>query len=50
MSRTSTCVCFRYERTNPVYNNTLNNCGAVHITVGDGGNNVRAQGLLPSCI
>jgi len=28
-----------YERTNPVYNYSLNNCGTVHMTVGDGGNN-----------
>ncbi|EIE25875.1 Metallo-dependent phosphatase [Coccomyxa subellipsoidea C-169] len=27
-----------YERTTPVYNYTVNPCGAVHITVGDGGN------------
>jgi len=27
-----------YERTNPVYNYSLNNCGTVHMTVGDGGN------------
>lgn len=27
-----------YERTFPVYNFTLNECGPVHITVGDGGN------------
>ncbi|KAK9816855.1 hypothetical protein WJX72_006186 [[Myrmecia] bisecta] len=27
-----------YERTNPVYNYTVNQCGAVHITMGDGGN------------
>jgi hypothetical protein len=28
-----------YERTNPVYDYNLNNCGTVHITIGDGGNN-----------
>ena len=27
-----------YERTNPVYNYTVNQCGTVHITMGDGGN------------
>jgi hypothetical protein len=27
-----------YERTNPVYNYSLNNCGTIHMTVGDGGN------------
>ncbi|GAX79014.1 hypothetical protein CEUSTIGMA_g6454.t1 [Chlamydomonas eustigma] len=27
-----------YERTNPVYNYSLNSCGTVHMTVGDGGN------------
>ncbi|KAK9915866.1 hypothetical protein WJX75_005427 [Coccomyxa subellipsoidea] len=27
-----------YERTAPVYNYTVNPCGAVHITIGDGGN------------
>ncbi|KAL0044152.1 hypothetical protein WJX82_001035 [Trebouxia sp. C0006] len=26
-----------YERSNPVYNFTVNECGAVHITMGDGG-------------
>mmetsp|Transcript_24268 Transcript_24268/g.33296 ORF Transcript_24268/g.33296 Transcript_24268/m.33296 type:complete len:626 (-) Transcript_24268:167-2044(-) len=27
-----------YERTLPVYNNSLNQCGPVHLTIGDGGN------------
>lgn len=27
-----------YERSERVYNNALNHCGAVHITIGDGGN------------
>eukprot|EP00891_Asterochloris_glomerata_P008275 jgi/Astpho2/8275/Aster-01358 len=27
-----------YERTNPVYNYNVNQCGTVHITMGDGGN------------
>lgn len=27
-----------YERTNPVYDYTVNKCGSVHITIGDGGN------------
>jgi hypothetical protein len=27
-----------YERTNPVYNYTVNQCGTVHVTMGDGGN------------
>ncbi|BDA44108.1 Purple acid phosphatase 15 [Coccomyxa sp. Obi] len=27
-----------YERTTPVYNYTVDPCGAVHITIGDGGN------------
>lgn len=27
-----------YERTNPVYNFTVDQCGPVHITMGDGGN------------
>ncbi|DBA96972.1 TPA: hypothetical protein ACH3X1_001296 [Trebouxia sp. C0004] len=30
--------CHEYERSNPVYNFTVNECGAVHITMGDGGN------------
>lgn len=27
-----------YERTHPVYDYTIDPCGAVHITIGDGGN------------
>ena len=27
-----------YERTHPVYDYNLDPCGAVHITIGDGGN------------
>ena len=27
-----------YERTKPVYNWTLDDCGPMHITIGDGGN------------
>lgn len=27
-----------YERSHPMYNNALDPCGAVHITIGDGGN------------
>jgi len=27
-----------YERTQPVYNNTVDPCGPIHITIGDGGN------------
>ena len=27
-----------YERTNPVFNYTVDQCGPVHITMGDGGN------------
>jgi len=27
-----------YERTQPVYNNTVDVCGPIHITIGDGGN------------
>ncbi len=37
------CLFCRYERSNPVYNLTLNDCGTVHIVVGDGGNNVSVQ-------
>jgi hypothetical protein len=37
------CLCVAghvhaYERTFPVYNYTVNKCGTVHITIGDGGN------------
>ena len=28
-----------YERGYPVYNYTVNTCGILHITIGDGGNN-----------
>jgi hypothetical protein len=28
----------QYERTHPVYNYELDNCGAMYITIGDGGN------------
>jgi hypothetical protein len=28
----------QYERTHPVYNYELDNCGAMHIVIGDGGN------------
>ena len=27
-----------YERTHPIYNYTINTCGPIHITIGDGGN------------
>ncbi len=27
-----------YERSKPVYNWTLDDCGPMHITIGDGGN------------
>ncbi|DBA81199.1 TPA: hypothetical protein ACH3X2_007015 [Trebouxia sp. C0005] len=30
--------CHEYERSNPVYNFTVDECGPVHITMGDGGN------------
>ncbi len=32
-----------YERSQPVYNNKVDNCGPAHITIGDGGN---VEGLL----
>ena len=33
-----------YERSHPVYNYNLNACGAVHVTVGDGGNDEGVAG------
>ncbi len=32
---------FRYERTKPIFNYTVDECGPVHIVAGDGGNSER---------
>jgi hypothetical protein len=36
-----------YERSTPVYNYTVDLCGSVHITIGDGGNSEGLSGLAP---
>ena len=36
-----------YERSHPVYNYTVDLCGSVHITIGDGGNSEGVSFLGP---